>query len=98
LNQFEIELREQNRTLGVVPEPSDLTERFKNMFNDYDSNWATYNEFDEKLREDLIKTEIFAKAQLELRALVDEVIKTELEGLKMAFARDLGKAIVYYIK
>jgi len=41
---------------------------------------------------------MFAKAQLELRALVDETIKVELERFKLAFVQDLGKFIIYYIK
>lgn len=67
------------------------------MFDEYDSNWKIYNALNDQPREDLIKTEIYAKAHLELRTLVDEVIKIELERLKMALARDLSKVNIIYI-
>ncbi|XP_025193072.1 dynein regulatory complex protein 11-like, partial [Melanaphis sacchari] len=79
------------KILGVVLEPSELIEKFKDTFNEYDSNWALYDEVKNEPREDLIKSEIYSKAQLELRALVDETIKKELILLKMAYAQDLKK-------
>jgi len=79
------------KIVGVVLESSELTELFKETFDEYDSNWALDNGTDNKPKEDLIKSEIFAKAQVELRAMVDETIKEELIILKMAYARDLSK-------
>lgn len=76
--------------MGIVLEASELTERFKETFNEYDSNWAFYNGIENEVREDLIKTEIFSKAHVELRTLVDETIKEELNILKKAYAHDLS--------
>jgi len=77
--------------VGIVLESSELTERFKETFNEYDRNWALYNGIENEVREDLIKSEIFSNAQLELRTLVDETIKEELNILKKAYAQDLSK-------
>ncbi|XP_015377577.1 PREDICTED: uncharacterized protein LOC107171834, partial [Diuraphis noxia] len=79
------------KIVGIVLELSELTERFKEIFNEYDSNWALYNGIENEIREDLIKSEIFSNAQVELRTLVDETIKEELNILKKAYARDLKK-------
>jgi len=80
--------------LGVVLKPSGLMEWFKDTFNEYDNNWALYNGVENKPREDLIKSEIYSKAQVELRAIVDETIQEELVFLKMAYARDLSKIVI----
>lgn len=77
--------------MGVVLESSELTEWFKETFNEYDSNWAVDDGIENEPREDIIKLDIFSKAQLQLRAMVDETIKEELNILKMAYARDLSK-------
>ncbi|KAL4090726.1 hypothetical protein QTP88_025507 [Uroleucon formosanum] len=79
------------KIVGIVLESSELTEWFKETFNEYDSNWALDSGIENKPREDLIKSEIFSKAQVELRTIVDETIKEELNILKMAYARDLKK-------
>lgn len=76
--------------MGFVPEPSNLTEWFQKTFYEFDSDWTIDDGLNERLREDLIKTDIFAKAQIELREIADENIKNELLRLKIAFARDLG--------
>ena len=76
---------------------SELSEWFKETFNEYDSNWMLYNEINNHPREDLIKSDIFVKAQVELRAIVDETIKEELNILKMAYAQDLSKIIIKII-
>lgn len=90
-----VEARERDRAFGVVPEPSGLTEWFKEAFDEFDSNWTIDNDLDEHPRQQIIKTEMFAKAQVELRTSVDETIKEELERLKAAYARDLGKSTYY---
>ncbi|XP_060876495.1 dynein regulatory complex protein 11-like isoform X1 [Metopolophium dirhodum] len=79
------------KIVGIVLESSELTEWFKERFNEYDSNWALDSGIENEPREDLIKSEIYSKAQVELRTIVDETIKEELEILKMAYARDLKK-------
>lgn len=77
--------------MGVVPEPSDLIEMFKETLDEFDSDWTLHG-LDEKPREDLINNEIFSKAQVELRDIIDKtIIKEEMETLKMAYAQDLGK-------
>lgn len=86
-----VDAREKDRAFGVVPEPSGLTEWFKEVFDEFDSNWTIDNDLDEHPREQMIKTEMFAKAQVELRASVDETIKEELERLKASYARDLSE-------
>lgn len=85
--------------MGVILEPSELVEWFKDTFNEYDNNWALHDGVENKPREDLINSEIHLKAQVELRALVDETIKEELNFLKMAYAHDLSKVVIkiYYI-
>jgi len=80
--------------VGIVLESSELTEWFKETFNEYDSNWALDSGIENEPREDLIKSEIFSKAQVELRSIVDETIKEELNILKMAYARDLSKVVI----
>jgi len=85
--------------VGVVLQSSELAERFKETFNEYDSNWALYDGNDNEPREDLIKSEIFTNAQVELRTIVDETIKEELNILKKAYAQDLSKVVakIFYI-
>lgn len=82
------------KIVGIVLKSSELTEWFKEMFNEYDSNWVLYNGIKNEPREDLIKSDIFSKAQLELRAIVDETIKEELNILKKAYAQDLSKVVI----
>lgn len=89
-----VDKREKDRAFGVVPEPSGLTEWFKEAFDEFDSNWTIDNDLDEHPREEIIKTEMFAKAQIELRASVDKTIKEELERLKASYARDLSELII----
>lgn len=49
-----------------------------------------YDESETRPREDLIKSEIFEKTHIELRALVDTDIREELIKLKIADAKDTG--------
>ncbi|CAH1738693.1 unnamed protein product [Aphis gossypii] len=79
------------KIVGVILEPSELVDWFKDTFNEYDNDWALHDGVENKPREDLINSEIHSKAQVELRALVDETIKEELNFLKMAYAHDLKK-------
>lgn len=90
--------REDSKAFGVLPEPSDLTDLFKEALVEFDDNWKIYSEFDEQPREDLIKSEIFGNAQIELRAEVDKTINEELIRLKTAYFRDRGKGGCLRIK
>lgn len=66
---------------------------FKEILDEFDSDW-TINRLNERPREDLINNEIFLKAQIELRNMVDNTtIKEDLNTLKIAYAQDLGKTI-----
>lgn len=80
--------------MGVLLKPSELIELFKDTFNEYDNDWALDDGPENEIREDLITSEIFTKAQVELRAIVDETIKEELNILKKAYAKDLSKVVV----
>lgn len=53
-----------------------------------------YNESENNLRENLIKSEIFEKAHIELRASVDTDIREELIKLKIADAKDSGNTLL----
>ncbi|VVC37808.1 P-loop containing nucleoside triphosphate hydrolase [Cinara cedri] len=73
-----------------IPEPSDLTEWFTEILYEYDTEWTAYDDLDlQRPREDLIKTEIYASAQVELRAAVDITMKNELTTLQIAYAQDM---------
>lgn len=82
------------RALGVVPEPSDVMEIFKESLDEFDSDWKMY-ELNEQPRQDLINNDIFLKAQVEIRDTIDRtIIKDELKTLKIAYAQDLGTYII----
>lgn len=69
-----------------------MTEWFKETFNEFDSDWTIMdNGSRDEPRDDLIKTDMFAKAQIELRAAVDTTIGEEFERIRKAYAKDLGK-------
>jgi len=89
-----VKLREEQRALGVVPEPSDLTNWFKETLVEFDRDWKTVNGLDMRPRDELIKSEIFGEAQLELRAAVDTTITKELVRLRKAHAIDLGEITI----
>lgn len=82
--------REQQRALGFVPEPSDLTELFKETFDEFDSDWAIHDVQDDRARKDLVETEVYGEAQIQLRATADVTVKEELNRLQRARAADYG--------
>lgn len=82
----------------LAPEPSELTELFKETFDEYDRNWTIYSVLDDQPREDLVKTEIYGKAQMQLRATADINVKEELNRLNKAQAIDSGNLVLYIFK
>lgn len=81
------------RSLGIVPESSGLTEWFVKLFDEFESNWKMYSGLDDRPRSDLIMSELYGNAQVELRALADVNINEELNELKIAHIQDSGKTI-----
>lgn len=67
---------------------------FKEILDEFDTNWKMHDESENRPREDLIKSEIFEKAHIELRALVDTDIREELIKLKIADAIDSGNTLL----
>ncbi|XP_050527914.1 dynein regulatory complex protein 11-like [Daktulosphaira vitifoliae] len=90
----EEKLRQEKRTLGIVPEPSEFKEMFKEVFDEYVGNWKLFEgKLDRGYREDLITDDVYANAKVHLRAEVDGTIVNELENLKALFARDRGATL-----
>lgn len=82
----------------MVLEPSDLTELFKETFDEFDRNWKIYDVLDNQPREDLVKTEIYGTAQIQLRATADITVKEELNRLQKALDIDSGNLLLYIFK
>ncbi|XP_050433854.1 dynein regulatory complex protein 11-like [Adelges cooleyi] len=84
--------RQETRSLGFVPEPSEFMEWFKEALDEYSGNWSMFDgEPDGGHRQDLITDNVYADAKVRLRAEVDETVVKELENLKVLFAKDRGK-------
>lgn len=78
-------------TAKVVLEPSDFTAKLTQLFNDFDRDWSTDDGLDERPREELIKCEIMANIRMESKSVAEETVGKELEQLKKAHAREMGK-------
>ncbi|XP_054274919.1 dynein regulatory complex protein 11-like [Macrosteles quadrilineatus] len=94
-NEVKKKVLEEKLKRGVVPNPTDLLDPFTRHLDKSNAQWNGFDDLEsnpnQTHRDDLPRTQIVYDQHNELREVVDELMRMEIERLQSALNKDRGK-------